>query len=180
MKSSVIAAVGALRPTPRLRMPSVSAAVVGTLRSTHGLRAPTSTVPCPLQSHGTHGTMVGALGPTPGLRAPSVSAAVDAFRRTAGLRVPTSVPSGLHSHGTHGTMVGALGPTPGLRAPTTSVAGRVPLGALLPPVVGGLVPWCYGWRPPTDPRSEDTDYLTVVQTHANISPLGPMVPWLAP
>ena len=36
------------------------------------------------------------------------------------------------------TMVGALGPTPGLRAPTT-VAGRVPLGALLPPVVSGLV-----------------------------------------
>ena len=35
--------------------------------------APTS-VPCGLQSHGTHGTMVGALGPTPGLRAPTTVA----------------------------------------------------------------------------------------------------------
>jgi hypothetical protein len=39
------------------------------------------------------------------------------------------------------------------------------LGALLPTVVGGLVLWYYGWRPPTEPRSEDADYLTVVQTH---------------
>jgi hypothetical protein len=35
--------------------------------------APTS-VPCGLQSHGTHGTMVGTLGPTPGLRAPTTVA----------------------------------------------------------------------------------------------------------